>query len=139
MTETTDTELELLDADQLSRSIDGFEQIAIRQTFRERLDQLAADSTMFMRSLLFVLARRDGASDADAYRTVMRLPLAAVVGRFRSGDDDEPEDEDAIAERDRAYANFVVGTRLSFTVDQYMALTLGQREAIIAEANARGA
>jgi len=139
--QTTETaeDVELLDADLVSRSIDGFEQIAIRQTFRERLDQIAADGTMFMRALLFVLAKRDGANDSDAYRTVMRLPLAAVVGRFKGGsDDDEPADEDAIAERDRAYANFVVGTRLSFTVEQYMALTLGQRDAIIAEANARG-
>ena len=39
------------------------------------------------------------------------------------------------ARRDAAYANFVVGTRLSFTPEQYNALTVGQRAAIIEEAN----
>lgn len=135
MSETT---TELLDPDVVSRSIDGFEQIAIRQTFRERLDQLAADGTMFMRALLFVVAKRAGMNDGDAYRNVMLLPLDEVVGRFKSDGEPDEDDEDAIAERDRAYANFVVGTRLSFTVDQYMALTIGQRDAIIAEANGRG-
>ena len=137
MTETTEAPA-LLDPDGLSRSLSGFDQIAIRQTFRERLDQLAADGTMFMRALLFVLERREGMADPDAFRLVMNLPLEDVVSRFKGDGDGEPEDEDAIAERDRAYANFVVGTRLSFTVQQYMELTLGQREAIIAEANGRG-
>jgi hypothetical protein len=123
-------ETELLDADALSKSINGFDQIAIRQMFRERLDQVAADSTMFMRALLFVLAKRDGANDGDAYRSVMLLPLDEVIGRFKEADVD-PEDEDAVAERDRQYADFVTACRLSFTVDQYMALTLGQKTALL--------
>lgn len=122
---------ELLDADALSKSINGFDQIAIRQMFRERLDQLAADSTMFMRALLFVLAKRDGANDGDAYRSVMLLPLDEVVDRFKDGATGEPEDEDAVAERDRQYADFVTACRLSFTVDQYMSLTLGQKNALL--------
>lgn len=122
-------ETELLDADALSKSINGFDQIAIRQMFRERLDQVAADSTMFMRALLFVLAKRDGANDGDAYRSVMLLPLDEVIGRFKG--DGDPEDEDAVAERDRQYADFVTACRLSFTVDQYMALTLGQKTALL--------
>lgn len=35
----------------------------------------------------------------------------------------------------RAYANFVIGTGLSFTPQQYLALTRAQRSAVIAEAN----
>lgn len=133
MTETVaDAPADLLDPDVISRSIDGFEQIAIRQTFRERLDQLAADGTMFMRALLFVLAKRDGLPDGDAYRNVMLLHLEDVVSRFRGDDSDvDEEDEDAVAERDRQYATFVTSCRLSFTVEQYMALTLGQRAALL--------
>lgn len=142
MSDTTTTEApELLDADALAKSINGFEQIAIRGVFRERLDQLAADGTMFMRALLFVLAKRDGAGDGDAYRQVMNLPLDQVVDRFRDADTSgvEPEDEDAIAERDRQYADFVTACRLSFTVDQYMALTIGQKTALLdAAARMRG-
>lgn len=123
---------ELLDADALAKSINGFDQIAIRQMFRERLDQLAADGTMFMRALLFVLARRDGSSDQDAFRVAMSLPLDDVVGRFAdAGDAGEPEDESAVAERDRQYAEFVTACRLSFTVAQYMDLTLGQKTALL--------
>lgn len=140
MTDTTTTEpADRLDADALSKSINGFEQIAIRGVFRERLDQLAADPVMFMRALLFVLAKRDGAGDGDAYRQVMTLPLDEVVERFKDVDpgDVDPEDEDAIAERDRQYADFVVGIGLSFTVDQYMALTIGQKTALVDAANRR--
>lgn len=38
--------------------------------------------------------------------------------------------------RDRAYANFIVGTGLAFTFHQYLALTVNQR-AEIAEASRR--
>ncbi len=133
MTDNETEARELLDADTVAKSINGFDQIAVRQMFRERLDQLAADSTMFMRALLFVLAKRDGANDGDAYRSVMLLPLDEVVERFKDADGPagEPEDEDAIAERDRQYADFVTACRLSFTVDQYMQLTIGQKTALL--------
>lgn len=131
MSDTTTETPELLDADVISKSINGFEQIGIRQTFRERLDSLANDGTMFMRALLFVLAKRDGQADGDAYRNVMLLPLDEVVGRFKGDDEPDEEDEDAVAERDRQYADFVTACRLSFTVDQYMQLTIGQRAALL--------
>lgn len=134
MSETAET-TERLDPQSLARSVDGFEKIAIRQLFRQRFDELAADGAMFMRALLFVIHKRDGQADPDAFRNSMLLPLGAVVARFA---DESAEDADAVAERDRAYANFVVGTGLSFTVDQFMALTVGQRQAIFDEANARG-
>lgn len=127
-TETPD----LLDADAVAKSINGFDQIAIRQVFRERLDQLASDSTMFMRALLFVLERRGGRSDPDAFRDVMTMPLDDVVERFAdAGSDTDPEDESAVAERDRQYAEFVTACRLSFTVAQYMDLTIGQKTALL--------
>ncbi|MBI4941855.1 MAG: hypothetical protein HY830_14015 [Actinobacteria bacterium] len=130
MSETTETP-ELIDADVLSKSITGFEQIDIRQTFRERLDSLANDGTMFMRALLFVLEKRGGMHSGDAYRNVMLLPLEDVVARFKGDDEPDEDDEDAVAERDRQYADFVTACRLSFTVEQYMQLTIGQRAALL--------
>jgi len=38
-------------------------------------------------------------------------------------------------ERDQAYANFVIGTGLSFTFEQYLTLSRRQRSLIIGEAN----
>lgn len=127
----------LLDMDALSRSINGFEQIAIRRMFRERLDALSADGVMLMRAFLFVVEKRNGMSDPDAYRAAMNMTIEEVVARFPQDDGSEPEDEDAVAERDRQYADFVVGIGLSFTVEQYMALTVGQKNALIDAANRR--
>ena len=124
-------ELELLDADELAKSINGFEQIAIRERFREKLETLTEDGTMFMRSLLFVVEKRDGKKDSDAYSAVMTMPLQEVVEKFKGEDDLDEEDESAVAERDRQYADFVVGVGLSFTVEQYMNLTVGQRGALL--------
>jgi len=137
MSGTENETAELLDADEVSKSINGFDQIAVRQMFRERLDQLAGDAAMFMRALLFVVERRGGANDADAFRAVMSLGLSDVYDRFadKEGPDVEPEDESAVAERDREYAEFVTACRLSFTVTQYMDLTLGQKTALLDAAN----
>ena len=38
-------------------------------------------------------------------------------------------------ERDQAYANFVIGTGLSFTFEQYLTLTRRQKGLVIGEAN----
>lgn len=134
----------LLDADVVAKSINGFDQIAIRQHFREKLAGLAEDETMFMRALLFVVERREHAlKDRDAYDMVMRLPLDDVVNRFRREDAAEgvdEDDEDAVDERDRQYAEFVIACGLSFTVEQFMALTMGQRNALLdAAARRQGA
>ncbi len=139
----TDTEVtdDLIDADVLAKSIDGFEQLAIRRHFREKLETLADDSTMFMRALLFVLERRDrgGKGDAEAYEAVMRLSLETVVGRFKPEDEAlDEQDEDAVAQRDREFGEFVVATGLSYTVEQFMALTIGQRGAVLDAAERRG-
>lgn len=123
---------ELLNADEVSKSLNGFDQIAIRQMFRERVDQVAADTAMFLRALLFVLERRSGANDSDAFRIAMNLPLNEVYDKFADvTSTSEPEDESAIAERDRQYAEFVTACRLSFTVSQYMDLTIGQKTALL--------
>ena len=130
MSDTTD-KAELLDADAIAKSINGFEQIAIRNLFRARLDQIAEDQTMFLRALRFVLAKREGMRDPDAFTAAMSLTLEEVVDGFDLSAADADEDEDAVAERDRQYAEFVIGCGLSFTVEQYMGLTIGQKSALL--------
>lgn len=125
-----------LDPEALGRTLTGFEQIAIRQMFRERVDQLAHDGMMFYRALLFVVEKRAGMGDADAFKKVMNLPLEDVLARFPDVQSvDAEQDGEAQAALDAQYAEFVVGVGLSFMPDQFLALTLGQRAALIEAAN----
>lgn len=140
-TETTEVD-DRLDGNVLARSLTGFDQLAIRERFRAKVDDLAQDDMMFARALLFIHLMRGGAKSADAYSQAMCLGLDELQARFVSqesaGDVDE-DDEDAVAERDRLWAEFVIGTGLSYTVDQFQALTLEQRSAVIdAHARLRG-
>lgn len=138
MTDAVDgTAPELIDADLFARSLTGFDEVAIAQYFRVKLTKLAEDETSFMRALLFVKARRDGSSDQDAFRAAMTATVEDVVGRFAQEQVTEDLDEDAQAERDAAYADFVVGVGVSFMPEQYNALTLGQRAALLEAANRR--
>lgn len=129
-----------LDAEAYFRSLNGFEEIALEQLFRMKLKALANDETRLMRALLVIEGKRAGLVDADAFSQVMLLRLDDVTERFEqpAQDDDEAElDADAQAERDRAYARFVVGVGVSFMPDQYRALTIGERAALIDAANRR--
>lgn len=132
-------EIHKLDAEAYFRSLNGFEEISLEQLFRCRLKTLADNETQLMRALLVVEAKRAGANDADAFHNVMLLALDAVTDRFQQPDagDLEDEDPDAQAERDREYARFVVGVGVSFMPEQYRALTIGQRAALIDAANRR--
>lgn len=131
-----EAEFEKLSPDALAESLTGFEEIAIRQFFRTKLEDLAEDSTMMMRALLFVVYKRDGMKDADAFQTAMHESLSSVVEKFERSNEDDP-DPQAQAEHDKAYADFVVGVGVSFMPNQYNELTLSQRTALIAAANRR--
>lgn len=132
-----------IDLTELSETLNGYDQIAIRSRFHERFDQLAEDPIMFARAMYFIHLRRQNHKtegkykDAEAHEAAMSLPMKDVNELFETGDtgDDFEGDESAVAERDREYANFVIGSGLSFTVDQYMALTVQQRARIIEAAN----
>lgn len=129
---------ELLDANEVAESLTGFDQIAIRQHFRSTFADLAEDKLMLIRVLLYVVLRREDATgrrqgevDKTAFQTVMDMPISEAQDRFAAQDDGvDPEDESAVAERDREFAEFVTATGLSYTVEQYMALTLGQKDAL---------
>lgn len=134
---------EKIDLQELSETLNGYDQIAIRSRFHERFDQLAEDPIMFARAMYFIHLRRENFKaegkhkDGEAHEAAMTLPMKDINELFDAGDtaDDFEGDESAVAERDREYANFVIGSGLSFTVDQYMALTVQQRARIIEAAN----
>ena len=123
---------------ELSQSVNGFDQIAIRARFHERFDTLAEDPMMLSRALYFVHLRREGTKDADAFQASMVLSMGDLTDLFESSDDDEFEgDESGTEEADRQFAEFVMGTGLSYTVEQFRALTIAQRGAIVDAANKR--
>jgi|WetSurMetagenome_2_1015567.scaffolds.fasta_scaffold72741_3 hypothetical protein len=74
---------EKLDAEELSRSLTGFDEIAIQKWFKAPFTDLS--STLVSRALIFIHRKRQGASDADAYRTVMEMGLGEVAEHFDDG------------------------------------------------------
>lgn len=76
------------DPEQLFGSLTGFEEIAVRRMFGTSATALAKsaetefDVPMFLRALSFVLAKRAGAGDADAFTEVMRRTTADVMTAF---------------------------------------------------------
>lgn len=134
---------EKIDLSEVSESLNGFDQIAIRKAFGERFDELAEDPTMFPRALYFVWLRRQAEAqgpkaDRAAYETAMLVPFGQLTDLFETGvtDDDEKWGEpSAVEERDKDFADFIVGTGLKYTLDEYMALTIQQRAKIIEATN----
>lgn len=147
MTEPGDStvdERELIDMEAAFRSLNGFEQREVEDLFRARMVKLADDEFMLMRALLFVHERRGGMVGVDAFRNVMLLPLEQVTDRFVQPDAAAGDDEDPTLreQQDREYAEFVVAVGMAWMPEQYRALTIGERvallEAAAAAAKARG-
>ena len=79
-----------LTANAVFESLTGFDEIAIAQRFGRTVTDLASnDSSMFTRALLFVLKRRDGANDDDAWNHALNLPMKEVTAFVEAGADDE--------------------------------------------------
>lgn len=127
---------EKIDLGELSQSLTGFDQVAIRLRFGTRLEDLMEDTMTFMYALYFVHLRRQGAKDADAYSQAMSLPLSQISEVFKGADaDDEDEGPTAVEDRDKEFADFIVGTGMKYTMDEYLALTIQQRAFIIDAVN----
>lgn len=75
-----------MNAEQMTRSVTGFDEIAIRSKFSGSLETL--EGTMTPRALLFVQLRRDGLNDRDAYRTCMEIPYGELEDMFERPDPD---------------------------------------------------
>lgn len=135
---------DLIDANELAESLTGFDQIAIRQRFGATFADLAAEELMLLRVLLFISFRRgDGSGrrqtevDKDAYQKAMELPVVVARELFADQDPGAGLDESATAERDRQFADFVTVSGIPYTVEQYMALTMGQKNAVYDAASKR--
>lgn len=89
-------------ADEFLESMNGFDEIAIEQRFGDDVLNLAQKQpTRFTRALVFVLLRRDGKSDAEAYQSVMEMGLGAVQNYFADEEDEVmPEEPTSAAGKD---------------------------------------
>jgi hypothetical protein len=77
-------------AEDLIRSMTGFEEIAIERRFGKDLEKLG-ESMMSLRAMAFVMVRREnGGDDTAAYNTVMGMPLDGITDMFA----DEPDEDD---------------------------------------------
>ena len=89
---------EKINADEVVRSLNGFEDIAIEKAFGVAL--LKMDEMRASRALLFILKRRDGANDFDAYKGAMEVTFGDLMDTFETDDDDEDAAEGAAAALD---------------------------------------
>ena len=89
---------EKINADEVVRSLNGFEDIAIEKAFGVAL--LKMDEMRASRALLFILKRRDGANDFDAYKGAMEVTFGDLMDTFETEDDDEDAAESAAAALD---------------------------------------
>jgi hypothetical protein len=84
--------VEKLTAEEAAESLTGFDEIAIEQMFRKDISDLSG--TMSMRAIMFVLYRRNGQSDSDAFRAVMAAPLKEIQAGFAEVDEGKADGSD---------------------------------------------
>lgn len=80
-----------LDIDAYTRSLTGFDEIAIERFFGKGIGALSG--TLQARALLFVEARRAATSDQEAFRASMQATIGDVEARFTWNDDDDDQAE----------------------------------------------
>jgi len=126
---------ELIDFEEVTRTINGFDEIAISGKFGMRFARM--EDTTAARAVLFVHLRKvEKMDDGMAFREAMNLGLAELEARFKMGGS-EVLTESEQAERDREYGEFVTGIGMFLTPDQYRGLTLGERQALADAARRR--
>lgn len=87
MTHTDQTPNEVME------SMTGFDEIAVAQKFGGEILSLAESrQTAFMRALVFVIKRREGLKDADAYRAAQELTLKETQEFFALDDEVMPDE-----------------------------------------------
>lgn len=88
MSQTEHTAEDVLD------SLSGFDEIAIATAFGHTVAVLVQDhQSTFARALVFILKRRDGLSDVEAYQASMEMPLKAVLAYFAEDSEESGKDE----------------------------------------------
>lgn len=66
----------------ISDSIDGWEEIAIRQKFGFNIDDLENQGSIGIRAIAFVELKREGQKDAAAHKAVMDLTMRELIDRY---------------------------------------------------------
>jgi hypothetical protein len=125
-TETEDEEEYRTVLTDLIGTFTGFDEIAIRRHFGEKFTAL--EDVLPVRAAQFVVLRRGGLSDRDAYRAAMEMPFSQVTVLFDTEETAEPEPDDPSF--DEEYATFVAALGLPFTPREYCELTISQRAAL---------
>lgn len=84
------SETQRLSAEAFTRSLNGFEELAIQRMFKAGLGDLR--DTMAPRALLFVQNKREGMKDADAFKASMEMTLGDMETRFEKAEvTEDPE------------------------------------------------
>lgn len=82
-------------ASMVSESLTGFDEIAIKQHFGATIRGLTQDDpTQYLRALVFVLERRAGKKDPEAYHVAQSMSLIEVKDRLPMAADDADADFD---------------------------------------------
>lgn len=77
-------------AEQVFDSVTGFDEIAISQHFGRTVQELAEkDASMFGRSLIFVVKRREGATDDEARNAALGLTFGEFQTFFAEATEEE--------------------------------------------------
>lgn len=84
-----------LSSEEFLDSLTGFEEISVRNKFEADILHLAGSSpTMFTRALAFVLHKRDGHNDTEAWKYAMGLSLRECNGLFAEEKDADDDGDD---------------------------------------------
>jgi hypothetical protein len=87
-------------AEEVFDSLTGFDEIAISQHFGRTVSELGEkDQSMFGRALVFVLKRRDGASDDEARNAALGLTMKEFTAFFAEPSEDEAGKDEAPEEQ----------------------------------------
>jgi len=124
--------MEQFDLEEKLLSLNGFEEIAVSKMFGNRIEKLS--ETEMVRAVVFTLAIREGAERNAAFQDAMKMSMGELNDLVLQCNKLEPGDQE---EFDTQYAEFVVGTHMSWLPEQYRELTIGQRTAMIEAANRR--
>jgi len=84
-------------AEEVFDSLTGFDEIAITQQFGRTVADLAQnDATMFARTLIFVVNRRDGISDDEARNGALGLTMKEFSTYFAEPSEEESEKDEPV-------------------------------------------
>lgn len=86
--------MEKLNLEETLRSMNGFEEISVRKMFRCGISEL--DGTSAARAAIFVVTRRDGMGERDAFNFAMNLTIGGLEDRIAGGGAQEDPDEEGL-------------------------------------------